>query len=120
MLRPVINYYGHVNSTEYLRFSTDYNENILFAGPRFPPLVFRVYLLFTKGGQDKSIRVWDIKTGKLLKTLGPFKAPVRSVAYGETWQKDKDLGSTYQPGIWVADGPVLGFYSVGTHPDGEE
>jgi hypothetical protein len=38
------------------------------------------------GGQDNKLRIWDVKTARLLRTLGPFTNPVKSVAYGDTWR----------------------------------
>jgi WD40 repeat protein len=96
---------------------------------------------YITGGQDNKLRIWDIKTARLLRTLGPFTNPVKSVAYGETWRvasefrnaasnsnapadvdasssagsADKDAKFAYQPGIWIAVEDNLEFYSLGLY-----
>jgi len=92
-VRTVMTYPGHVNSTTLLRFSTDFSESILFAG-----------------GQDKMLRIWEVGTGKLLNTYGPFQSHIPAVAYGDTWHKEGR--SIYRPGIWVPNGPNLDFFSM--------
>lgn len=34
------------------------------------------------------MRVWDIKTAKLLRTLGPFAHTIHAVAYGDAWRAE--------------------------------
>jgi hypothetical protein len=99
---------------------------------------FSIYPILFIGGNDNCVRIWDIKTAKLLRTLGPFTQPVYSIAYGETWhshtgastsaEEANDAGAEgandagaragiheYRPGIWIAPEKTLEFFSMGLY-----
>ncbi len=51
------------------------------------------------------VLVWDIKTGKLIKELGPFSIPIRAILYGEKYNL------LFKPGFWFADDEGVRFCS---------
>ncbi len=75
------------------------------------------------GGDDRTIKVWDIRTGKELRTVGGFDAPV----YGLGFSRDgtRVYGATYDDKIrsWEVDtgqegAPLLGDPPFAVSPDG--
>eukprot|EP00850_Spirogloea_muscicola_P013495 SM000091S24653 [mRNA] locus=s91:433026:437631:- [translate_table: standard] len=60
--RPVLSYDGHVNSHSFLHLELDQTETLL-----------------ASGGEDSVVRIWSATSGKLLRNVRGFPAPVSSV-----------------------------------------
>lgn len=65
------------------------------------------------GGQDELVRIWNLNSGELINSIGPFSVPVRSVAYSEhAILKYKNEKLRTSPCIWIADGAVIKCYAL--------
>jgi hypothetical protein len=71
MLRSVVEIEGYKNveSTALVKFQMDEEENTIFIGDK-----------------DKFIRIYSIKSGKLLNYFGPFEGIKRSFLYCNQWR----------------------------------
>jgi len=71
-----------------------------------PPL-----LLLHTGGQDKLLRVWDLRSGQLLQQLRPFTQHViKNVVFGDDWKLARGdvVGRTFLPALIL---PSLDWFS---------
>ena len=71
------------------------------------------------GGQDKLIRIWDLKTGALINSIGPFSQPVRTIVYSEHAMMKQPLEHAERkekicisPSIWFTDWPDIKSYTL--------
>lgn len=107
---PVLSYEGNCNSHSMLQLGIDPSET-----------------LFASGGEDCSIRIWSLRSGKLLQTISHLPSPAyrvcspielgRSTTYG--WSstfKDNVYEQEHAWGMWIGSfSELLYVHSGATH-----
>jgi len=85
LTRPVMSFKEHSNQFSLLSFT-----------------VVGDYSLVLAGGDDKLLRVWDLKSGHLLQQIQPSTQHIiKSVAFGDNWKLARDgvVGQGFLPAI---------------------
>lgn len=94
LVRPVVAYGEHVNQYTHLSFTLAQDYSLLIAG-----------------GQDKLLRIWDLRSGQLLQQLRPFTQHIiKNVAFGDDWKLARGdvVGRTFLPALIL---PSLDWFS---------
>ncbi len=79
------------------KFSLDPNEEFIFIGKI---IGLRTHLDLIQnfiGGQDNKVYIWNIESGELVHTVGPFSTPIKSLVFRQGWIHDR----VRVPGFWT-------------------
>ncbi|KYQ93343.1 hypothetical protein DLAC_06013 [Tieghemostelium lacteum] len=100
--RKIVQYQGHSNQYSMLRFQVSPDERYLCSG-----------------GNDNMVRLWNVHSGELLNSVGPFENEIKSLQFIDNWfnLSDRQLDSfdckytTYLPSICFCTDNSISFFN---------
>lgn len=60
------------------------------------------------GGDDRKVYIWNLKSGEITHTLGPYAIPIKSLVFGRSWIQDR----VRVPGFWTFLNNSIELYGI--------
>lgn len=97
------------NQMTSTKFSVDPNEEFVLIGKHgLASIILSKIWRICLGGDDRKVYIWNLKSGEITHTLGPYAIPIKSLVFGRSWIQDR----VRVPGFWTFLNNSIELYGI--------